>query len=177
MEAAPPRSLARAVHTSGYTMALPVRRVVAAVVLAASSLSVVACAAEGEDLDASEGAASGGSGGSTGLQPPAAKKARTPFPEMTLAKEKQCFTCHAVDRKLVGPSFDDIATTYMREPTAKPSAQLVARLTKSVVKGSQWSFGAVPMPANPQIEEADAETLVRAILETGPGSCTTASCP
>jgi cytochrome c len=74
-----------------------------------------------------------------------------------LAKSKNCLACHAVDRKLVGPSFKDIANRY----TAKDTAQLVT----SIQKGGAGKWGPIPMPANPQIAADEAKSLVEWILK------------
>jgi cytochrome c len=74
-----------------------------------------------------------------------------------LAKSKNCMACHAVDRKLVGPSFKDIAGRY----TAKDTAQLV----NSIQKGGAGKWGPIPMPANAQITNDEATVLVEWILK------------
>jgi len=74
-----------------------------------------------------------------------------------LAKSKNCLACHAVERKLVGPSFRDIAVHY----TDKDTAQLVT----SIQKGGAGKWGTIPMPANPQISNDEAKSLVEWILK------------
>ena len=74
-----------------------------------------------------------------------------------LARSKNCIACHAVDRKLVGPSFRDIANRY----TAKDSAQLI----NSIQKGGAGRWGAIPMPASPQVSNEEAKSLVEWILK------------
>jgi cytochrome c len=74
-----------------------------------------------------------------------------------LAKSKNCLACHAVDRKLVGPSFRDIAARY----TDKDAAQLVT----SIQKGGAGKWGPIPMPANPQVTNDEAKSLVDWILK------------
>lgn len=76
--------------------------------------------------------------------------------DQALATSKNCMACHAVDRKLVGPSFKDIAKKY-----DKSAADMLA--TK-VIKGGSGAWGPVPMPANPQVSDADAKKLVAWIL-------------
>jgi cytochrome c len=66
--------------------------------------------------------------------------------------------CHAVDKKLVGPSYKDIAKKYGNQSGA------AAMLAGKVIKGGSGAWGAVPMPANPQVSEADAQKLVSWIL-------------
>lgn len=75
-----------------------------------------------------------------------------------LAKAKNCMACHAVANKLVGPAFKDVAAKYAGQKDAE------AKLTTKVLKGGSGTWGAVPMPANPQVSEADAKTLVKWIL-------------
>jgi cytochrome c len=68
-----------------------------------------------------------------------------------LAKSKNCLACHAVDKKLVGPAFKDVAARY----TQKDVAQLAA----TIRKGGAGKWGPIPMPANPQVSEAEATAL------------------
>ena len=78
--------------------------------------------------------------------------------DMALATAKNCMACHAVEKKLVGPSYKDIATKYAGQ------ADAVDKLAGKVVKGGSGAWGPVPMPANAQINEADAKKLVAWIL-------------
>ena len=73
-----------------------------------------------------------------------------------LAKSKNCLSCHAVDKKVVGPAYRDIAKKY----TAKDEAMLAEK----VIKGGKGVWGPVPMPPNPAVSPADAEKLVKWIL-------------
>ena len=75
-----------------------------------------------------------------------------------LAKAKNCMTCHAVDKKVVGPAFKDVAAKYARQKDAED------KLVTKVMKGGSGSWGAVPMPANTQASEAEAHTLVKWVL-------------
>ncbi len=77
---------------------------------------------------------------------------------MDLAKAKNCTACHAVDKKLVGPSYKDVAAKYASDNEA------VAKLSVKIIKGGVGSWGQIPMPANPQVTQADAETLAKWIL-------------
>jgi cytochrome c len=74
-----------------------------------------------------------------------------------LAKSKNCMACHAVDRKLVGPSFKDVASRY----TQKDVAQLAA----SIRKGGAGKWGPIPMPANPHVSDAEAAALATWVLK------------
>jgi cytochrome c len=75
-----------------------------------------------------------------------------------LAQSKNCMACHAADKKLVGPSFKDIAAKYKADNGA------VDRLAAKVIKGGSGTWGAIPMPANPQVSDAEAKKLVSWIL-------------
>ncbi|SOY68611.1 c-type cytochrome [Cupriavidus taiwanensis] len=74
-----------------------------------------------------------------------------------LASSKACLACHATDKKLVGPAFQDIKGKY----TGRKDAQ--AQMVQSILKGSSGRWGPVPMPAN-AVSEADANTLAKWIL-------------
>ena len=76
-----------------------------------------------------------------------------------LAKKHACFACHAVDKKLVGPSYKDVAAKYRAD---KDGAE--AKLADKVKKGGQGVWGQVPMPPNAQVPDADIHTLVKWIL-------------
>ena len=75
-----------------------------------------------------------------------------------LAKAKNCMACHAIDKKLVGPSYKDVAAKYAGQKDA------VDKLAQKVMKGGAGVWGAVPMPANPQVTEAEAKQLVQWIM-------------
>lgn len=75
-----------------------------------------------------------------------------------LAKSKNCMACHAVANKLVGPSFKDVAAKYAGQKDAED------KLTQKVIKGGVGVWGQVPMPANAQVSEAEARTLVKWVL-------------
>ena len=77
---------------------------------------------------------------------------------IALATAKNCMSCHAVDKKLVGPSYKDIASKYAGQ------ADAVDKLASKVVKGGAGVWGLVPMPANAQINDADAKKLVAWIM-------------
>ena len=80
------------------------------------------------------------------------------FAQADLAQKKNCMACHAIDKKLVGPSYKDVAGKYAGQKDA------VDKLAQKVVKGGSGAWGAVPMPANPQVTEAEAKQLVGWIL-------------
>lgn len=80
------------------------------------------------------------------------------FASAELAKAKNCLACHAVDKKLVGPAFKDVAAKYAGQ------ADAAATLAAKVQKGGVGAWGQVPMPPNPQVNEADAKALVAWVL-------------
>lgn len=79
---------------------------------------------------------------------------------LDLAKAKNCLACHAVDTKLVGPAYKDVAAKYAGQKDAE------GKLVQKIMKGGSGAWGPVPMPANPQVSEAEAHTLVKWILST-----------
>ena len=74
-----------------------------------------------------------------------------------LAQSKNCFACHTVDKKLVGPSYVDVAKKY------KGAAGAEANLIKKVISGGGGVWGTIPMPPNP-VKEDEAKLLVEWIL-------------
>ncbi len=77
-----------------------------------------------------------------------------------LAKKNRCMSCHAVDKKMIGPSFKDIAAKY------KGQAAAPAQLAVKVKKGGTGVWGKVPMPPNAAVSDADTKTLVAWVLAT-----------
>ena len=75
-----------------------------------------------------------------------------------LAKKHNCLACHATDKKLVGPSYKDVAAKYRSDPGAE------AKLAAKVKKGGQGVWGQVPMPPNAAVPDADIQSLVKWIL-------------
>ncbi|MBS3998259.1 MAG: c-type cytochrome [Hydrogenophaga sp.] len=75
-----------------------------------------------------------------------------------LAKSKNCMACHAADKKLVGPSYKDVAKKYAGD------AKAVDMLATKIIKGGSGVWGAIPMPANPQVTEADAKKLATWVM-------------
>lgn len=75
-----------------------------------------------------------------------------------LAQKKACLGCHGIDNKIVGPAYKDVAKKY------KGQKGIEAKLVEKVLKGGKGSWGEVPMPANSQVNEAEAKQLVAWIL-------------
>jgi len=78
--------------------------------------------------------------------------------DLQLATSKNCMACHAVDKKLVGPSYKDIAAKYAGQADAS------GKLEAKVLKGGAGVWGPVPMPANAQVTPAEAKQLVAWVL-------------
>jgi cytochrome c len=88
----------------------------------------------------------------------AAAAALPAYAQEELAKKHNCLACHAVDKKLVGPSYKDVAAKYRTDPAAE------AKLVDKVKKGGQGVWGQIPMPPNSQVPDADVKALVKWIL-------------
>ncbi len=80
------------------------------------------------------------------------------FASKELAQKNACLACHAVDKKLVGPSYQDIAKKYAGQKDAE------AMLTANIKKGGSGKWGPIPMPAQTALSEADAKTLAAWVL-------------
>ena len=80
------------------------------------------------------------------------------FADQALATAKNCMACHAVDKKLVGPSYKDVAAKYASDKTA------VDKLAAKIVKGGSGVWGPVPMPANAQVNDAEAKKLAAWVM-------------
>ncbi len=75
-----------------------------------------------------------------------------------LLKKHNCVACHQVDKKLVGPSYKDVANKY------KGQKDVAAKLAETVKKGGQGVWGQVPMPPNAAVPDADIKQMVVYIL-------------
>lgn len=80
------------------------------------------------------------------------------FANKELATQNACMACHAVDKKLVGPAYQDIAKKYAGQKDAQ------ANLVASIKKGGSGKWGPVPMPAQAGLSDADAATLAAWVL-------------
>lgn len=81
------------------------------------------------------------------------------FADDELYKTKNCFACHRIDRNHLAPPFRTIAAKYVDDKGADE------KLAKKIREGGVGVWGPVPMPAQPQVTEAEALTLARWILE------------
>ena len=75
-----------------------------------------------------------------------------------LAKKYNCLACHQIDKKLVGPSYQDVAAKY------KGQADAPDKLAAKVKAGGVGVWGQVPMPPNPTVPDADLKALVTWVL-------------
>lgn len=82
------------------------------------------------------------------------------FADQALATAKNCMSCHAVDKKVVGPAYKDVAAKYKADKTA------VDKLATKIMKGGAGVWGPIPMPANVQVNEAEAKKLAAWVLAT-----------
>ena len=80
------------------------------------------------------------------------------FAQADFAQKKNCMACHAIDKKVLGPAYKDVAAKYAGQKDA------VDKLAAKVVKGGTGVWGNIPMPANPQVTDAEARQLVQWIL-------------
>ena len=78
--------------------------------------------------------------------------------DQALAQARNCMACHAVDKKLVGPSYTEVAGKYAGQRDA------LDKLAVKILKGGAGVWGPVPMPANTQVSEADARKLASWVL-------------
>ena len=79
--------------------------------------------------------------------------------DLQLAQSKNCMACHAVDKKVIGPSFKDVAAKYKDDKGA------VDMLAGKILKGGSGVWGPVPMPANTQVSDAEAKKLAAWVLQ------------
>ena len=75
-----------------------------------------------------------------------------------LMQKSGCAACHAIDKKVVGPAYQDVAAKYRGDKDA------LAKLSDKVKKGGSGVWGPVPMPPNTQVSDADIKSLVAWIL-------------
>jgi len=78
--------------------------------------------------------------------------------DQALATAKNCMACHAIDKKVVGPSYKDVAAKYAGQKDA------VDKLAVKIIKGGSGVWGPVPMPANAQVNDAEAKKLAAWVM-------------
>ncbi len=75
-----------------------------------------------------------------------------------LAQKNACMACHAIDKKIVGPSYKDVAKKYAGDKGAH------AKLAAKVKGGGKGVWGEVPMPPNPQVKDDDLNKILDWVL-------------
>ena len=75
-----------------------------------------------------------------------------------LAKKNNCLACHAADKKIVGPAYQDVAKKYAGQADAE------ATLAKNIKAGGSGKWGPIPMPPQAQLSDADAKALATWVL-------------
>jgi len=80
------------------------------------------------------------------------------FASADLAQKKNCLACHATDKKVIGPAYKEVAAKYAGQKDAAD------KLAQKILKGGSGVWGAVPMPANPQVNDAEAKQLATWVL-------------
>lgn len=80
------------------------------------------------------------------------------FAQADLAQKKNCMACHAIDKKVVGPAYKDVAAKYAGQKDAAD------KLADKILKGGSGVWGPVPMPANTQVSAAEAKQLATWVL-------------
>jgi cytochrome c len=78
---------------------------------------------------------------------------------LELAAKSDCFSCHAVDEKKVGPSYQSIAIRY-----SQAEVRTIETLTSHILKGGAGVWGTVPMPPHPTLTPDEAKAIVKYIL-------------
>lgn len=119
-----------------------------------------------EAMNTTPGATSGATSGATpgaAAAPAAAGSSGAAQPvshdqALALMKKHNCASCHAVDKKLVGPSYKEVAAKYKGDPSAE------GKLIDKVVKGGSGVWGPIPMPPHPTVPKDDIQAIVDWIL-------------
>ena len=79
------------------------------------------------------------------------------FANQALAQKSGCLACHAIDHKILGPAYKDVAAKYKGK-------NVEDKLVAKVKVGGSGVWGPIPMPAHPQVKEEDIKTLVKWVL-------------
>lgn len=139
-------------------------------IMAGCAGSMVCTAALAASLMA--GASAAGQESSASASAPAASAKAEPA-GLSDAKASDCFACHAIDHKVVGPAYVDVAKRY-----AGQEPKIIDTLAEQVVKGTVGHWGDVPMPAHPDLGMAKARTIVEWIMTLkAPAASATAAAP
>ncbi len=123
--------------------------------VAAATAAAQAADGTGAGTAVAGGAAAGAGSGAAAAAPTRAPAASSGPSGADLAKASACTACHGMDQKIVGPGFREIAKKYQGKDNA------VDYLTGKILKGGQGVWGPIPMPAQAQIKESDAQAIAR----------------
>jgi len=77
---------------------------------------------------------------------------------LELIGASDCTGCHAIDKKVIGPAYQDVAQKYENTPA------VIDTLVNKVLKGGQGNWGTIPMAPHPNVPEADAREMVKYIM-------------
>jgi cytochrome c len=78
---------------------------------------------------------------------------------LALVGKSNCFTCHAIEEKITGPAYRDVANKYASYPDT-----IISHLAGKVITGGSGVWGSIPMTPHPELSKTDAEAMVRYIL-------------
>ena len=79
-----------------------------------------------------------------------------------LASKSACLACHAADKKLVGPAYQDVAAKH------KGQTDAVAKVAARIKSGGSGTYGAVPMPPQPTLKDDELKLLAEWVLAGAP---------
>ena len=100
--------------------------------------------------------------------PSSASSAAAPEPAgLKDAKASDCFACHAIDHKVVGPAYDEVAKRYAGQGDAA-----VDKLAEKIIQGGSGNWGSIAMTAHPDLGQQKARTIVEWILSLKPAAAT-----
>jgi cytochrome c len=120
-------------------------------ILACASV-MIACSDSGSSSEIKKDSSAANTSTPSATENPVAKQG------LALVAKSDCFTCHKVAEKTIGPSYMSVAEKY---PNNK---EVIDSLAKKIITGGAGNWGTVPMTPHPQIPEADAKTMVEYIL-------------
>lgn len=120
-------------------------------------VALVACSGESGNNETQDNAET------SQMQQPAEEQEETLSPELAKGKKlmemSTCPTCHLIEDKIVGPSYQDVAERYAEE-----NDTTITYLAGKVIQGGKGNWGEVPMTPNPQVSQEEAESMVEFIL-------------
>jgi len=77
---------------------------------------------------------------------------------LALIAKSDCFTCHDIDKKLIGPSYKEVAAKYAADTAT------ISMLAGKVISGGAGNWGQVPMTPHPQLSQKDAKQMVKYVM-------------